>query len=130
MNVTTQMIAISLVMGSSLHDPDQTGWTRIAVEDKMVSITFEQAEEIARNELKKSPEFDFVIIDSDTKEYPFGWVFTYVPRKFLEKRDIMNIIVGRSPFIVNREGEIFELPFNSDGAIESYLKEWLATHPH
>jgi hypothetical protein len=118
-------------MGSFLHDPDQTIWTRIAVEDKMVSITFKQAEEIARNELKQWPKADFVIIESATKEYPFGWVFTYFPRKYLDTRDFWNIVPGHRPFIVNREGAIYKLPFGSDARdIESYLEEWLATHPH
>ncbi len=101
------------------------------MEDKMVNITFEQAEEIVRNELKKTPEFDFVIIESDTKEYTFGWVFTYVPRKLLEDRDILNIVVGRGPIIVNREGGIYELPFIVDPAIESSrpspIRTWVSS---
>ena len=131
MHVTIRMATVALVMGWSVRDPDQTGWTRIAVEDKMVSITFDQAEDIARKYLKQWPEFDFIIVESATEEYQFGWVFRYLRRKFLETGDSEYAVFGSTSFIVNREGAIYKLPFGSGARdIESYLKKWLATHPH
>ena len=70
------------------------------------------------------------ILDHATIEKPWGWVFFYESRRFLENRDQSHRLVGNSPIIVNRmTGGIFET--GTAHSIQFYLQNFEATgDPH
>jgi hypothetical protein len=56
---------------------------------------------IAPKSNAKAPER--VLLDDKTIERPFGWVFFYEARKFLDSHNIVDKLIGNSPFIVDRK---------------------------
>ena len=49
------------------------------------------------------------LIDSETIEKPFGWVFFYNSQKYLETGELREMLAGNAPFIVDKSnGEIQE----------------------
>jgi len=66
---------------------------------------------------------ELVVLDSQTEEHDFGWIFYYNSRKFLETQDENFMLVGNAPLIFEREtGHIFET--GTAYAIEHYLKNY------
>jgi len=45
---------------------------------------------------------DLAVIDSSTVERPFGWVFFYDIREYLQTGKASAVLAGNSPYIVNR----------------------------
>ena len=67
------------------------------------------------------------LIDSETIEKPFGWVFFYNSKKYLETRELSEMLAGNAPFIVDKNnGEIHET--GTEKPIEDYIvkfeKSW------
>ena len=66
---------------------------------------------------------DFVILDAQTTERPFGWVFFYTTRKYTETNDPRFLVPGTAPIVVHRAGgRVAQLPSSSPPqlAIEQY----------
>jgi hypothetical protein len=60
-----------------------------------------------RLEQDSSPDLEFVVADENTIEKPFGWIFFYDSKKFLETGMDMYRIAGNGPVFVNKlTGEI------------------------
>jgi len=54
-----------------------------------------------------TPEDPFVVVDADTIEKSFGWVFFYNSKTFLETGAFSYRLAGNGPVIVNKfNGEI------------------------
>jgi hypothetical protein len=69
---------------------------------------------------------DFVIVDELTRQFPWGWVFFYNSRRFIETRDPLEAVGGNAPFIVNRStGEV--LVTGTAQSIEHYIQEYEAS---
>jgi hypothetical protein len=48
-------------------------------------------------------EDEIVIVDEATIERPWGWVFFYNSKLWLQTRDIRYALAGNAPFLVERE---------------------------
>jgi len=69
-----------------------------------------------------------LIVQDRTIKKPYGWVFFYNSKKFLETRDNRDRIAGNAPIIVDRiNGEIRVT--GTARKIEHYLAEYEATIP-
>ena len=68
-------------------------------------LTKTEALEIVSKKLKEmSPSDDtFVCDDTGTIEKPFGWVFFYNSKTYLETGEIRYALAGNGPVIVNKE---------------------------
>ena len=67
-------------------------------------LALEQARQIAIEQIAKvfgNPD-PFSIIDSATIVRPYGWVFSYQSRRYLESGDELEMLAGNAPLIVNR----------------------------
>jgi hypothetical protein len=66
-------------------------------------LTKPQALKLASDRLlKMSPSDDiFAIVDAETIEKPFGWVFFYNSKKFLDGGRYSDRLAGNGPVIVN-----------------------------
>lgn len=70
-----------------------------------------QAQVLAESHISQiaGSEISFAILDARTVERPFGWVFFYQSRRYLETRDPSEVLAGNAPLIVDRlTGEITE----------------------
>ena len=65
-------------------------------------MTIEEARALVENELLNS-EVPCVVVDEFTIVKPWGWVFFYDTKQYLETRDDRYLIAGNAPYIVNRQ---------------------------
>ena len=80
-------------------------------------ITFEKAEEIARNRISA----DCALIKDAILEKPYGWYFPFQSKEFLETGDIKKMLVGSGGFIVEKDsGSVVE--FGSAYSTEKNFK--------
>ena len=91
-------------------------------------ITKEQALELLTKKLAQldSSHYDLTIDDRDTIERPFGWVFFYNSRKFIETGLERYLILGPGPVIVDRNSgaiKFFGSETSDEEAIEEYERE-------
>jgi len=120
-------------MGFYLHNYTYQNMTHANKEAKMIDITRQEAEEIARIEMNRKFEgntLDLTIDITRTEEYNFGWTIMMFPKKYIETRDDDFAAVGVGFFIVTRVGMITYIPTNMDPIIpiNRYIEEWKATH--
>jgi hypothetical protein len=76
------------------------------------------------------PNIKLRIINDQIKEYDFGWVFYYNSDKYLESKDINDMLVGNVTLIVDRNIEaIIETgtAHNSEYYINNYI---ITGNPH
>ena len=65
------------------------------------------------------------IMDSETIEKEYGWVFFYQSKEYLETGNSGDALLGNAPFIVNRyTGEVVET--GTANPIEDYIAEYEA----
>ena len=77
---------------------------------KNSSITYDEAlATITKriDELSQEVEEPLVIVDENLIEKPFGWVFFYNSKKFIDSGEAKYMLMGNAPFIFNRfTGEV------------------------
>jgi hypothetical protein len=100
---------------------------------KNIVITFEEARKRVVVEISKtdpySPDLVLEIIDEDTIEKEWGWIFYYDSAAHLRSGDIKDAIAGNAPIFVNRStGElvITGTAWPIDKYIEDYETRLLA----
>ena len=103
----------------------------VQVEPSMAEINLSQATEIAKKEMVRDTNHEFVLETDKTKEHPFGWVFFYNTKQYLKTGNPNDLVPGAGPFIVTRDGAIVHLSTSVPPqlAIEGYLRKWQAEHP-
>ena len=69
------------------------------------SISRSEAEILATTFLNegRSGISEIQLVDDETLEEPFGWVFRYATKKFIETRDWRHILGGGGPLVIRRE---------------------------
>ncbi|MBW2365555.1 MAG: hypothetical protein JRF25_10950 [Deltaproteobacteria bacterium] len=91
-----------------------------------MSIDRERAQEIVNQYLKRAedemnafgsalpghvdqPKYQLIILDDQTQEHDFGWVFFYTTREYIEKGDFSAALAGNAPLIIDKSGgQIYE----------------------
>jgi len=96
-------------------------------------MTYTEARELVTQYLRDSGEGernDIVIVDDETSEREFGWVFFYNSRKHVETGDVLFGLVGNAPLIVDRHTG--KLHVTGTGLpTECYIRAYEATgDPH
>jgi hypothetical protein len=98
-------------------------------------ITKEQARDLVAAEVCVRPDWlpdydEMIILDAQTIEKPWGWVFFYTSRKWHETRDIRYAIAGNAPIIVERQtGNLIST--GTAMATEKYIENYERTgNPH
>jgi hypothetical protein len=71
-----------------------------------------------------NPENDeLLLLDGSTLEKPYGWVFFYNSRKYLESGDFRYRLAGNSPILVKRsDGALCEL--GTAQSVEESLRDY------
>lgn len=93
-------------------------------------IDFNAAKEIARRHIagvKVAPGIELVLIEQRTIERPFGWVFFFDSKKYLESQDREYTVLG-APFIVDRrDGSLH--PLKTAPPVQHYIEQYEREHP-
>lgn len=92
-------------------------------------VDIEEAKKIAMKRINSGFPADFfdsddaaVIMDAYTITKPYGWVFSYSSKKFLETNNFSYHLIGNGPILVlKRDGSIVEL--GTAETIEVQLQE-------
>lgn len=75
------------------------------------------------NTLMTRPDDELVIIDSSTRTKPYGWIFFYNSKRYLETKDMMYALGGNGPIVFERDtGAIIPLATHNtaDKLIRAY----------
>jgi len=91
-------------------------------------LTFAQASELAETWVKVTTGDRGVIIKEHTLKRPYGWVFFYTSRRFLETGETRDKFAGNAPIIVDRVNAEIRVT-GTARRIERYLAEYEATIP-
>lgn len=96
-------------------------------------INKEQAKEIVKNIISghELPDNDeYIIIESETIEKDWGWVFFHTSKKWYETKDLKYSTAGNAPLIVLREnGNV--LVTGTAHVTKHYIERFEATgNPH
>lgn len=72
------------------------------------------------------PGDEYVIVENETIERPWGWVFFYNSRQYVETGDTQFALMGNAPYIVNKQsGELLATGTAED--VQAYISEYEAT---
>jgi hypothetical protein len=83
------------------------------------------AEALVLEQLKKfqSPDHPIAISQAKTIERPFGWIFFYNTRKYLETGNVIDGLAGNWPFLVNKyNGSVVVM--RSDQSVNDFIGEY------
>jgi hypothetical protein len=93
-------------------------------------LTFQQARQIAENKIKEKyilgDAGGLAILDGETIEKPYAWIFFYNSNRFIETDDDTYALGGNAPlFISKADGQIrtFRTGLSVDEMIEEYEEE-------
>ena len=68
-------------------------------------LTLDEARAIVMKNLPKmGPPIELVIIDEETIVKPYGWVFFFTSKQWLETEDVNYAIGGNGPVVVRHNG--------------------------
>jgi hypothetical protein len=73
----------------------------------------QEAEKIAREYIRSIVEDKSLaveIIEDETIEKPYGWIFFYQSKQYLDTRDIRHVLVGNGPILVIKSGAVIHFP--------------------
>ncbi|WP_226669117.1 YrhB domain-containing protein [Microbulbifer aggregans] len=89
----------------------------------------EDAQKLIESEISRLQDpydpIECVVLEDETIEKPWGWVFFYQSKAYLESGDFRDMVGGNAPYIVNRQtGAITETGTAHD--IEHYINEYEA----
>jgi hypothetical protein len=90
-------------------------------------MEIEDAKKLVEAELAKTRDeynpVECVILDDETIEKPWGWVFFYQSKEYLETGDFVYMLAGNAPYLVNRHtGEIIKT--GTAEPIEYYIEQY------
>jgi hypothetical protein len=98
-------------------------------------ITKEQARELVAKQVCTRPDWllpddEIIILDKETIEKPWGWVFFYGSKKWIETNDIKYAIAGNAPIIVEKQTARL-IPTGTAKRAEYYIEKYEKTgDPH
>ncbi|HEX8670643.1 MAG TPA: YrhB domain-containing protein [Longimicrobium sp.] len=88
-------------------------------------IDLELAQRLALNHLaayERQGNTRLVLLGDRTRELPYGWVFFYQSRRYVETGDPREMLAGNAPLLVTRSGELYET--GTAHPLETYLREY------
>lgn len=89
-------------------------------------MTYEEARkkvEFHLQKLSEGEEYELAVIDDATIARDYCWVFFYNSKKYLEKRNFSDMIVGNAPILIDkRDGTLHET--GTAYPIEHYIRNF------
>jgi Immunity protein 35 len=91
-------------------------------------MNYEKAKTLAQIWIELNNSVDCEIIDDETISKPYGWVFFYQSKSYLETLDFSEQLLGNAPILIDRfDGEL--RVFGTAESIENYLFDYEKTIP-
>jgi hypothetical protein len=93
-----------------------------------VVLTREEAKKLVHSRINAhdphvNQVVELVIIDDETIEKEYGWVFFYQTKEYLKTGNIIDALAGNAPYIVNKyNGELIET--GTANPVEEYIAEY------
>ncbi len=68
-------------------------------------LTYSQALSVVAKEVAElsMPDDEYIVVEDQTIETSWGWVFIYNSRRFVETGDDQYHLMGNAPIIINKE---------------------------
>ena len=67
--------------------------------------------------------FPLAVLDEQTIEKPWGWIFFYQSSRYMETGNILDMLAGNAPIFVNRTtNEVW--PSGTAGGLDKYVQEY------
>lgn len=95
---------------------------------RTVVLTKEEAKQLVYERINAADPYEtntieLAIIDNETIEKEYGWVFFYQTKEYLKTGDIGDLLLGNAPYIVNKyTGEV--VATGTAYPIEDYIAEY------
>ena len=87
--------------------------------------TYQKALSVIRTYVSAASDGLAVILEDHTIDRPYGWVFFYQSREYVESGDTRRVLIGNAPLIFNRvSGEVRVT--GTAMPIEDYLRKYEA----
>ncbi len=94
----------------------------------MFHFNYAKAKILAEKWLELSSETEVVIIEEATIAKPYGWVFFYQSKSYIETDDFRQMMAGNCPILIDRfDGSL--ITFGTSYPIEKYLEDYEKTIP-
>ena len=94
----------------------------------MPIFTYEKARILAQTWVDLRCNFEAQIIDEATITKPYGWVFFYESKIYLETGDVGEFLVGNAPILIDRVNAEL-ITFGTSYLTEHYIQEYEKTIP-
>jgi hypothetical protein len=92
-----------------------------------MELTREQARRVALDHLASMGP-DWALCEDDTQEKPYGWIFGWTSKRYLETRRLEDAVAGNGPFLVERDGgRVVQFGSGAPAAEIADYEEGLAT---
>jgi hypothetical protein len=88
--------------------------------------TYDKALSVARAYVEGVTDGRGVVVENQTLDRPYGWVFFYQSREFLESGNTLDAFGGNAPIIFNRLSGEYRVTGTAH-PLEHYLQEYEAT---
>lgn len=86
-----------------------------------------EAQKLVETELAQSlgsqENFGVVVLENETIEHEWGWVFFYQSKEYLKTGDFRHALAGNAPYIVNRKNGQIRVTGTAH-PIEYYIQEY------
>ena len=91
-------------------------------------LTFDECRRLAACWVEITSRGSAVVVDDATLMKPYGWIFFYQSRAYVETGDISDVLTGNAPLIVDRfDGELRVT--GTARSIDEYLAAYESTLP-
>ena len=90
--------------------------------------TYDEALAIVRVYVDHATDGRGVVLEEDTLDLPYGWVFFYQNRAYVETGDVEHAFAGNAPIIFNRLSGEYRVTGTAH-PLQHYLREFEATLP-
>ena len=90
--------------------------------------TYEKALRVVAAYVEVSTDGMGVVVESQTLDKPYGWVFFYQSRAFVESGNVLDAFVGNAPLIFNRTSGEYHVT-GTARPIEDYVADYERTLP-
>lgn len=96
----------------------------------MEKLNAQTAKKIAEAALRGlNDKHHLKIVEEKTQERVFGYVFSYVPERYLKTKDPDDLIPGNGPLVVDRsdlKAHFLSTATDPETALKKYEAEWLS----
>jgi Immunity protein 35 len=85
-----------------------------------------EAEEIVRvylNSMERSGSIPLMVMNEETLEFDFGWVFFYNSKEYLETGNYSWMLAGNAPLIIDRTTGTLHITGTAN-SVEYYIDEY------